>query len=367
MNVLRRIVLPTLWLVVAAVIAAALVKIAFFTTEEEGPTAQPGVAIIEGQVTTVEKVDLSSTLKLDGTVEPDPGSPLRATKTGEVNKIWRKKGDVVEEGDRILQVKVEAEPEIIEAPVPSVDGAEGADGTGGQSGTGGEDAPAPAPSEPTYHYFTLRASSSGIISGLEVTEGQQLNTGDTVATLSPGTYSITASLTPEQQLQLLDTTIEATAELPTSEKPITCQDPSISENTEDDEDDTPAVPEGAYDEWGEPLPGSGETSRASLRCPVPEDVRVVPGLKAPITINLGSRDGVLAVPTTAVIGEGKSATVYAPSADGGEPTEIPVELGLRDGELIEVISGLEEGQEILEVAPGVTDPNDGGTDGVEAW
>ena len=93
----------------------------------------------------------------------------------------------------------------------------------------------------------------------------------------------------------------------------------------------------------------------------------MPGLKAPITINLGSRDGVLAVPTTAVIGEGKSATVYAPSADGGEPTEIPVELGLRDGELIEVISGLEEGQEILEVAPGVTDPNDGGTDGVEAW
>lgn len=364
MNVLRRIVLPTLWLVVAAVIAAALVKIAFFTTEEEGPTAQPGVAIIEGQVTTVDKVDLSSTLKLDGTVEPDPGSPLRATKTGEVNKIWRKDGDVVDEGDRILQVKVEAEPEIIEAPVGTVEGAEGEAGAGSE---GGDDAAAPAPSGPTYRYFTLRASSDGIISGLEVTEGQQLSTGDTVATLSPGTYSITASLTPEQQLQLLDTTIEATAELPTSEKPITCQDPSISENTEDDEDDTPAVPEGAYDEWGEPLPGADETSRASLHCPVPEDVRVVPGLKAPITINLGSRAGVLAVPTTAVIGEGKSATVYAPSADGGEPTEIPVELGLRDGELIEVISGLEEGQEILEVAPGIADPNDEGNDGVEAW
>ena len=34
-------------------------------------------------------------------------------------------------------------------------------------------------------------------------KGQQLAIGDTVATLSPGTYSIVADLTPEQQLRTL--------------------------------------------------------------------------------------------------------------------------------------------------------------------
>ncbi|QNN82663.1 hypothetical protein H3H54_01440 [Brachybacterium sp. Z12] len=41
----------------------------------------------------------------------------------------------------------------------------------------------------------------------------------------PGTYSIVADLTPEQQLSLLDVELDATAKLPTTQDPVTCTSP----------------------------------------------------------------------------------------------------------------------------------------------
>lgn len=349
MSLLRRAVLPVLWLIVAAAIATALVKIAFFSSEVTAPTTQPGVALVEGAVTTVERTDLSSTLRLDGTVEADAGTPQRATHSGEVVKVWRKNGDVVQKGAWILQVKAEAADETT-APSAAPGGEE--DGADGPT--------EPVPTGPQYHWYTLLATTDGIVSGLETAQGQQLNAGDTVATLSPGTFSIIASLTPEQQLQLLDKPLKATATLPTAEKPITCQDPSIAQDSSEDRNGRSSQQQISHDEEGDPVQEPADTSRASLRCAVPEDVRIVAGLKSPITVDLGSHDDVLAVPTTAVIGEGKSAKVYVPSADGGDPTEAPVELGLRDGDRVEVVKGLKKGQEILEIAPGVSDPADTG-------
>ena len=79
----------------------------------------------------------------------------------------------------------------------------------------------------------------------------------------------------------------------------------------------------------------------------------MPGLSALIHIDTGSVTGVLAVPTTAVIDQITHGSVYAQDPQTLEMTEIQVELGLQGDGLVEIKSGLTEGQEILEFAPGV--------------
>src|SRR5690606_19256204 len=154
--------------------------------------------------------DISSVLELSALVQPDAGTELLATSTGEITKIWRGNGEAVEKGQRVLQVKYEVAPAMVETPVE----------VPADMPLGGGDVqerPAPPPAqpepepEPEYRYVNLIATANGTLTGMTAAEGRQLTEDDVVATISPGTYSIIADLTPEQQLSLLDLTIVATA------------------------------------------------------------------------------------------------------------------------------------------------------------
>jgi len=83
---------------------------------------------------------------------------------------------------------------------------------------------------------------------------------------------------------------------------------------------------------------------------VPEDQKVFAGLSAEITVVSGSAEDVLVLPVTAVRGDYATGIVYLPS-DSGDPVEQPVELGLTDGVMIEIKSGLNEGDTVLEYVP----------------
>lgn len=376
MDALRRYVFPVFWILIFAVIALALAKLAFFpsdATAAEEDTVSPGAEFDQFALVGAESGDIASQLALEAVVQPDPGTELRATETGEINKVWVADGDEVREGDRILQVRIPEEPELSAAP--ELETGTGP-GTTGPAAEGEEQAfeapvePAPAPSvEQQYRYVDLRATADGTIRDLAVIEWQSLSVGETVATLSPGTYSIVAELTPEQQLSLLDIDIAATAQLPTAADPIACQAPDITEDTELDENAgsgaEPAAPE---EPWvGEPygMEETGGVSAAQLRCPVPESARIVPGLSVEVTVDLGSATDVLTVPTTAVEGEGEVGTVYTLDETTGQPAPLEVTLGLRGDGVVEIIDGLEEGQQILQFVPGVDNPEAGM--GVEVW
>lgn len=359
MDILRRYVFPVIWMLILGVIALALAKMAFFPSggdEQSQETVTPGASFDDYALTAVDTTDLSSSLVLPAMVTPDPGTELKASSTGEITKIWRTDGDHVEQGERILQVRYPVEPEPVEVPAAPADGEAGLE----QGGEGAVPEPAPQPAAPVdeYRYVNLIATGSGTISGMEVEEWDGLTEGDAVATISPGTYSIVADLTPEQQLSLLDVELAATALLPTSPDPATCSAPAITEDAEIEEPAAPAGPEIDPFTGEEISSGGGGVSAAQLVCPVPEDVRVVPGLSVDVTVDLGSRTGVLAVPTTAVEGEGPNGVVYVLDEATGEPTPVDVVLGLRGDGSVEVTEGLEKGQEILEFAPGV-DSGDG--------
>ena len=349
MDALRRYVFPMIWMLILGLIALALVKMAFFPSGAdaavEDPLA-PSADFDQHAVVSVEPADLSSELVLAAMVQPDAGSALKATDDGEINKIWLKNGDAVEKGQRILQVRYEIEPDPVELPAPPAV-------EDGEEGMGPAPEPAPEPVAAEYRYVNLVATANGVLSGMEVTEWDALAKGDTVATISPGTYSIVADLTPEQQLSLLDVELKATAELPNTPDPVVCAAPAITEDSEVEEPEAPQAPE--IDPFtGEQISGGGAgVSAAQLVCPVPAEARVVPGLSVEVTVDLGTRTGVLTVPTTAVEGEGTAGTVYALDETTGEPMPIEVTLGMRGEGSVEVTEGLEAGQEILEFAPGI--------------
>ena len=75
-----------------------------------------------------------------------------------------------------------------------------------------------------------------------------------------------------------------------------------------------------------------------------------PEMTASVTIFLEKREGVLAVPAQAVQRERGKNVVYVLADGVAEPREIKV--GWRDGQWIEVASGLEEGETVLLEAPG---------------
>ena len=101
-------------------------------------------------------------------------------------------------------------------------------------------------------------------------------------------------------------------------------------------------------------------SGTSVRCAVPGDVRVFPGLTARLTIAGGIAENVLVVPTTAVEGGGGSGVVYL-VGPGGETEPREITLGLSDGVTVEVAGGLEEGDLVLQFVPGApADPEMGG-------
>lgn len=367
MDALRRFVFPVIWMLIFAVIALALAKLAFFPADADTPAADPltpSADFDQYALVPVAPQDISSVLELSALVQPDAGTELPATSTGEITKIWRGNGEAVEKGQRVLQVKYEVAPAMVETPVEQPAEVPADMPLGGGDVQELPAAP-PAQPEPEYRYVNLIATANGTLTGMTAAEGRQLTEDDVVATISPGTYSIIADLTPEQQLSLLDLTIVATATLPTSPDLVACAAPSITEDTELEEPAAPQAPE--IDPFtGMPLePGGSGVSAAQLVCPVPADVRVVPGLSVEVFVDLGSRTGVLTVPTTAVEGEGTAGTVYALDAATGEPTPIEVTLGLRGDGIVEVTEGLAEGQEILQFAPGVDNPDD--MMGGEVW
>ncbi len=76
--------------------------------------------------------------------------------------------------------------------------------------------------------------------------------------------------------------------------------------------------------------------------PVPEGVQLKPGTSADVEVILRSREGVLRIPTLALL-EGNRVLV----ADGGKARAVTVQIGLKNWEYTEVASGLSEGDAVI--------------------
>lgn len=323
MSVARTWVFPILRIVVFTIIAVALVKLAFFADPggDDGG-AIPSGSIVDPQVA-VSLGTIVNDVSLAATVSADPAVPVRANAVGVVDEIFLAQGATVNQGDKIFDIKVETPQE----PVEGVDA---------------EGNPTVTQPRPIVKFEKVFAPISGVLTSLTVLPGQAVAIGDTSGQVAPPSFSVSGALSPEQQYRLLDRPTEATVTITGGPAPFTCTGLTI----------TAPLP---GEDGGEGAPPTG----ATVRCAVPAGVTVFSGLTATITIPAGVAENVLTVPTTAVEGGAQTGVVYIVLPDGGtEPRDVT--LGLNDGSMVEVTTGVEEGETILQFTPGAEAPVDDG-------
>lgn len=337
MGIARTWVFPILRILLVALVAAALIKLAFFPDRPaDASPAVPTGTIVE-PTTVAASGTITNDVVVSATVAADPAVPMKATAAGTVNKIFIAQGASVNQGDVVFDVKVPIERD----PADSVDA---------------EGKPKPA----IFRYEDVTAPAAGILSSLSVISGQDISIGMTAGAVAPPTFSVSGTLEPAQQYRLLDRPTEATVTITGGPAAFACGNLRITTplagSTGGGSTDDTATPGGTSTGGG-----GGGGSSTTATCTVPGDVTVFSGLAAEMTIAGGRAENVLVVPTTAVRGAAQSGTVWVMSADGATE-ERPVALGLTDGTQVQITQGLAEGDEILEFAPGAMAPaNDGCT------
>ena len=324
MSVVRTVVFPALRLLVWAVIAAALVVLAFRGgSPDRGVAAGPGAPTLELSSPPVPVVrgTVSNTVSVTGTVVADPAVPVKATAAGTVRRLLVAQGAAVTAGQALLEIRYEVELD----PVVGKD----ADGN-----------PTSTPRPPQVRTATVPAPAAGTLGTLDVLVDQIVAVGDKVGEISPGTLSVTATLTQAEQFRLLAPPSTAEVEVQGGPAPFTCTGLTLGA--------APASGDG--DENGAVVPPPAGGGGTTAQCAVPAGVTVFAGMGATVRVQAGTAENVLVVPVTAVQGSVQTGNVWVVAGDGTEEMRA-VTLGLSDGDQIEVREGLAEGEQVLQFVP----------------
>ncbi len=327
MSVARKWVFPIIRLVLIAAVAVALTKLAFFPdgaeaadpTQPTGTIAEPQVPVAIGTIT--------NDVTLPGTVNADAAVPVRAVAAGTVDEVFFTAGQAVAQGDKLYDIKVETVKEPVESTDPQGN-------------------PVITQPKPVVTFEKVYAPSAGILSSLTVIHGQTVSVGDVTGQVAPPTFSVSGSLSADQQYRLVNQPTEASVAIKNGPAPFTCTGLTVSTPLAGADSGTGGSPDGA---------STGGGSSTSVRCAVPADVRVFPGLAAQITIAGGKAENVLMVPTTAVKGSADTGVVWVALGDGATE-ERAVTLGLNDGTNVQIVEGLREGDVVNQFVPGAS-PN----------
>lgn len=175
--------------------------------------------------------------------------------------------------------------------------------------------------------------------------GQVVAVGEVIGQVAPPTFSVSGSLSPEQQYRLLNRPTEASVAITGGPAPFTCTGLTVSSALAGAAVDTSST--------GDSGSGASSSSGTTTRCAVPAGVTVFSGLAATLTISGGVAKDVLVVPITAVEGSAQTGVAYTQKADGSTEKH-PVTIGLNDGTKVEITGGLAKGDQILQFVPGAT-------------
>lgn len=359
--------MPVAWLAVFAVIAVALAKIAFVDGMKPeqalaGPEAAVAVPVIQATRATV-----TNKVQVKATVQSDAPAGVRNTAAGVVTHIFSAPGTKVASGERLYQVRAEVQPE------PAARVASDTTAVTGQPGGAATAQVQPVATAARYTYTDVLAPASGVLETLSVLMDQQVSVGDAAGTVNPGTFTVSGSVDAAQQYRLLAKPGSAQVSVVGGPAPFACASVVLASAAGVQGNAGGglsggvgrSVPYAASPVPGGGIPEQGGTPTGTLSCAVPPEVEVFAGLGATMTVTAGEAVDVVTVPLTAVEGSVKEGLVWlagtgtAPGAGGngasgpaGGPQQRKVQLGLNDGSRVEVISGLAEGEAVLEFIPG---------------
>lgn len=349
---MKRYLLTGLKVLLALVVTAALVKLAFFPdSEQTTPTAAQTGFSVSTPLVTVTKADVKSAVDIDGQVVADAPTQVPATSVGTVARLYFDNGATVTSGEPILTIK---KTETVTTTDNGSNGSNGANGSSDSKGAGSadsSDSDSKADTTPKttekVSYIDVYAPTTGTIN-YSVIKDQETTVGTSIASISTGTYSATGTISAAQQYQLTQAPTSATITIKSGPAPFACNNLKIGTGTASAPTNSTAAPKDTTDA------SSGDGTTVQVRCAVPADKKVFPGLKATISIAVGEAKGALTVPLTAVQGNYATGKVWL-VPDPAKPTktvETTVKLGINDGNQIVVTSGLKEGDSILQFVPG---------------
>lgn len=348
---MKRYLLTGLKVLLALVVTAALVKLAFFPdSEQTAPTAAQTGFSVSTPLVTVTKADVKSAVDIDGQVVADAPTQVPATSVGTVARLYFDNGATVTSGEPILTIK---KTETVTTTDNGSNGSNGANGSSDSKGTNGSADSSDSAADTTpkttekVTYIDVYAPATGTIN-YSVIKDQETTVGTSIASISTGTYSATGTISAAQQYQLTQAPTSATITIKSGPAPFACNNLKIGTGTASAPTNSTAAPKDTTDT------SSGDGTTVQVRCAVPADKKVFPGLKATISIAVGEAKGALTVPLTAVQGNYATGKVWL-VPDPTKPTktvETTVKLGINDGNQIVVTSGLKEGDSILQFVPG---------------
>ncbi|MBS4942925.1 MAG: efflux RND transporter periplasmic adaptor subunit [Actinomyces graevenitzii] len=348
---MKRYLLTGLKVLLALVVTAALVKLAFFPdSEQTTPTAAQTGFSVSTPLVTVTKADVKSAVDIDGQVVADAPTQVPATAVGTVARLYFDNGTAVTSGEPILTIK---KTETVTTTDNGSNGSNGANGSSDSKGANGSADSSDSAADTTpkttekVTYIDVYAPATGTIN-YSVIKDQETTVGTSIASISTGTYSATGTISAAQQYQLTQAPTSATITIKSGPAPFACNNLKIGTGTASAPTNSTAAPKDTTDA------SSGDGTTVQVRCAIPADKKVFPGLKATISIAVGEAKGALTVPLTAVQGNYATGKVWL-VPDPTKPTktvETTVKLGINDGNQIVVTSGLKEGDSILQFVPG---------------
>ncbi|RJL22097.1 peptidase M23 [Bailinhaonella thermotolerans] len=282
-----------------------------------------------GRPIPVKQGDIVSRLLLNATIEAEPPAEVRAVKGGKVVRIYVKRGQRVNKGEPVVAVQYIPEQRTPATPPAA------------EPKPGDKDAAKPAePPAPKPVTVIVRASAAGKVSKILTHRDREVGPGDSVMQIDRGRYRAVAPVQPKEVYRLYDRPKSIKLAIDHGPAPFKC--PLISYG---------AAGGGKSDAEQGPGGGGGDGGASvQVSCRVPHGIKVFSGVQAKMSVITDSAEGAILVPTSAVLGQAGKGKVTVVHADGRRETRA-VKLGINDGKMVEVRSGLSVGEQILDRAP----------------
>lgn len=286
------------------------------------------VADLSPQVITVAEGSIVSRLTVDAAVEADPPIEVRTRTGGSVVKIYRRTGQKVAKGVPILAIR-------------SVPGDSAATTPPG----GGTTPEKPkAGSKPVIR--TIYAGSAGRIAALQAPMGKQVEPGETVASIDRRRFRAVGSIAAKDVYRLYKRPKSIKLAIDHGPAPFTCKLIDYGAGAAGGAGSNAA---GGDDSEG-PDGGGDGSAGVQISCRVPASQRVFSGVQAKMSITTDAVVNAVVIPLGAVLGQADTGRVTVVTEDGRREVRT-VKLGLNDGSKVEVVKGLEAGDQILDRAP----------------
>ncbi|QIV88249.1 efflux RND transporter periplasmic adaptor subunit [Glutamicibacter mishrai] len=340
-RVFRRFILPSAWLIIGALIAVSLVKLAFVGGSPAADDQLYPSGEIPAETVLAEKDTIKNSLSIPGTIELVESQPLSAPSAGVLNWAFVKAGDNVSQGDKIFQLRVESTVE----PAPTNQSGPGEHEADEAEAQPADDAPAT-----TVSYHDVLAPAAGKVGKFDFSIGDEIEKGATLASVQPQSFHAVGIIKALDRYRIMDENLDATISIEGGPEPFTCVNLNVGDQASETPANAASEEEAAMDDSAA-QPQDESSSGSEVSCDVPKDVVVFDGLDMTMDIDAGSAEDVLTVPVTAVRGLVGKGAVWILN-DEGKEIRTEVELGVTDGKVVEIRSGLTSDAEVLRYVPG---------------